>query len=73
MNARQWLISVASLFVAALFLLMAMSLFIASPGVEMGLIAGVLVLGAVLLVAQAGKPLRAELAKQAQQRRRHSR
>lgn len=69
MNARQWMISVASLFAAALFLSMALALFIATPGIEMALLAGVLVLCAVLLVAQAGKPVRAALAKQTQARR----
>lgn len=70
MNARQWFISMFSLFAAALFLVMALLLFITSPGIEMVLVAGVLVLCAVLLVAQAGRPLRAELARQTAQRRR---
>jgi hypothetical protein len=65
MHAREWIISVASLFVAALFLLIALMVFIASPGIEMMLVAGVLVLAAVLMVMQAGKPVRAALAKQA--------
>ena len=70
MHTRQWMISIVSLFVAALFLLIALLVFIASPGIDMAMVAGVLVLCAVLLAVQAGKPLRAELARQMQQRRR---
>jgi hypothetical protein len=70
MNARQWTISIASLGAAALFLLIALTLFVTLPSVEMMLVAGVLVLCAVLMVAQAGKPVRAEMAKQAQRRNR---
>lgn len=70
MNARHWIISFASLGAAALFLLIAFALFVTSPGIEMLLVAGVLVLCAVLMVAQAGKPVRAELAKQTQRRNR---
>jgi hypothetical protein len=70
MNARQWMISVASLGAAALFLMIAFALFISTPGIDMLLVAGILVLCAVLMVAQAGKPVRAELAKQAQRRNR---
>jgi flagellar biosynthesis component FlhA len=70
MNARQWTISIASLGAAALFLLIALALFISMPGIEMLLIAGILVLCAVLMVAQAGKPVRAEMAKQTQRRNR---
>jgi len=68
MNTRQWVISIASLGTAAVFLLIALVLFVTSPSIEMLLVAGVLVLCAVLMVAQAGKPVRAELAKQAQRR-----
>jgi hypothetical protein len=70
MNARQWMISVASLGAAALFLMIALVLFVTMPGIDMLLVAGILVLCAVLMVAQAGKPVRAELAKQAQRRNR---
>lgn len=70
MNARQRVISIASLGLAALFLLIALSIFVASPGIEMALAASVLVLGAVLMAAQAGKPVRAELAKQTVRRNR---
>lgn len=73
MNARQWTISIASLGAAALFLLIALTLFVTFPGVEMALVAGVLVLCAVLMVAQAGKPVRAELAKQPRQAQRRDR
>ena len=72
MNTRQWVISIASLCAAGFFLLIALVVFITSPGLEMALVAGVLVLCAVLMVGQAGKPMRAELAKQTQQRNRRS-
>jgi hypothetical protein len=68
MNARHRMISFLSLGAAALFLLIALSVFISTPGVEMALVAGVLVSCAILMVVQAGKPARAELAKQAQRR-----
>lgn len=70
MNKREWIVSVASLFVAALFVLIALMVYIASPGIAMAFVAGVLVLSAMLLVTQAGKPARAALAKQASRRNR---
>jgi hypothetical protein len=70
MNARQWVISIASLCAAALLSVIALALFILTPGIEMLFVAGILVLCAVLMVAQAGKPVRAEMAKQAQRNNR---
>lgn len=72
MNVRQWTITIASLGAAALFLLIALTVFITTPSMEMTLVAGILVLCAVLMVAQARKPARAALARQTQRRDRRS-